>query len=237
MSFMGPSGEDIPLEGIQMSRSNTFLKKPNLPWGFSIYRCSFKDDTAWYNMLQLIQRQVQKSLELSLSPGQERTELLESHDLVIHDKLEQLNGATSHEVRDHFNDWVAGQLPKVVKTHEVLQRLMEEQKRIPDFGPEYSLGARLNFALFVDDICLESLVHMDQPERKYKIDPGWHDGITEEEEEDVGWMYMPVVDYVDMYDKFEWAHTGVWHDTYLRPPQMMDYYNDMESLPGFWRAR
>lgn len=202
-------------------------------------------------MLQLIQRKVQQTVELSLSPGQERTELLESHDLVIHDKLEQLNSATSHEVRDHFNDWVAGQLPKVVKTHEVLQRLMEEHKKIPDFGPEYPLGARLNFALFVDDVCLESLVHMDQPvvkilykqwgnltieERKYKIDPDWHDGVTEEEEEDVGWMYMSVIDYVDMYDKFEWAHTGVWHNTYLRPPQMMDYYNDRESQPGFWRA-
>ncbi|KAJ5987118.1 hypothetical protein N7451_011483 [Penicillium sp. IBT 35674x] len=204
-------------------------------------------------MLQLIQRGVQEMVELSLSPGQARTELLESHDLVIHDKLEQLSGATSHEVRDRFNDWVAGQLPKVVKTHEVLQRLMEEHERIPDFGPEYSLGARFNFALFVDDVCLESLVHMDQPvvkilykqwgnltleERKYEIDidPDWHDGVTEEEEEDVGWMYMSVVDYVDMYDKFEWAHTGVWHDTYLRPPQMMDYYNDRERQPGFWRA-
>ncbi|KAJ5639752.1 uncharacterized protein N7484_007614 [Penicillium longicatenatum] len=122
---------------------------------------------------------------------------------------------------------------------------------IPAFGPEYSLGARLNFALFVDDVCLESLVHMDQPlvkilnkqwgnltleERKYKIDPDWHDGVTEEEEEDVGWMYMSVTDYVDMYDKFEWAHTGVWHATYLQPPQTMDYYNDIESQPGFWRA-
>lgn len=108
MSFTGPSGEDISLEGIRKSRSDTALKKPNLPWGFSIYRCSFKDDTAWHNMLQLIQRKVQKSVERSLPPGRDRTELLESHDLVIHDKLEELNGATSHEVRDHFNDWVAG---------------------------------------------------------------------------------------------------------------------------------
>lgn len=233
-----------------MSRSNTALKKSNLPWGFSIYRCSFKDDTAWHDMLQLIQRKIQKTVQRSLSPGQERTELLESHDLVIHDKLEELNGATSHEVRDHFNDWVAGQLPKVVSTPEVLHKLMQEHKQSPEFGPEYPLGARLNFALFVDDICLESLVHMDQPvvkilykqwgnlspeSRNNKINPDWHDGVTEEEEEDVGWMYMPVIDYVDMYDRFEWAHTGVWHDTYLRPPQMMDYYGDRESLPGFWR--
>lgn len=252
ISTTGPSGQDIPLEGIRMLRSGTFLKKPNLPWGFCIYRCSFKDNTAWHKMLQLIQRHVQKSVELSLPPGEERTELLEAHDLVIHAELAKFNGATSHEVRDHFNDWVAEQLPKVVKTPEILQKLVgehsKEKNHIP--GPEYILGARLNFALFVDDICLESLVHMDQPvvkvlykqwgslspeERNYKIDPDWHDGTTEEEEEDVGWMYMSVSDYVDTYDQFEWAHMAVWHASYLRPPQMLDYFGDEENQPGFWR--
>jgi hypothetical protein len=72
-------------------------------------------------------------------------------------------------------------------------------------------------------------------ERNYKIDPDWHDGITEEEEEDVGWMYMSVSDYVDTYDQFEWAHMAVWHDSYLRPPQMLDYLGDKESQPGSWR--
>jgi hypothetical protein len=45
---------------------------------------------------------MQKSVELSLPPGEERTELLEAHDLVIHAELEKFNGATSHEVRDHL---------------------------------------------------------------------------------------------------------------------------------------
>lgn len=137
----------------------------------------------------------------------------------------------------------------MVSTPEVLHKLTQEHQHSP-FGPEYLLGARLNFPLFVDDICLESLVHMDLPvvkilykqwgnlspgERNYKIDPDWHDGVTEEEEEDVGWTYMSVVDYVDMYDRFEWVYTGIWHDTYTRPPQMMDYYGYREMLPGFWR--
>ncbi|KAJ5952490.1 uncharacterized protein N7479_010903 [Penicillium vulpinum] len=216
MSTTGPSGEDIPLEGIRMSRSETFWKKPNLPWGFCIYRCSFKDNAAWHKMLQLIQQHVQKSVELSLPPGEERTGLLEAHDLVIYDKLENFNGATSHEVRDRFNDWVE-QLPKVVDTSETLERLIREhsERKNQTVRPQYGFGARFNFALFVDDICLESLVHMDMPvvkilykqwgnlspeERNYKIDPDWHDGTTEDEEEDVGWMYMSVIDYVDTYD-------------------------------------
>ncbi|KAL5356420.1 hypothetical protein BJX96DRAFT_162465 [Aspergillus floccosus] len=197
-----------------MSRSNTTFKKPNLPWGFSIYRCSYKDDTAWHKMLHLIQQTMHESL-------------LESHILVIHNNIKELNGATSHE------------LPVVVSTPEVHHQLMEEHKQ-----------PRLNFTLFIDDICLEFLVHMHLPvvkilykqwgnlspeERKYIIDPDWHDGATEDEEEDVGWMYMSVADYVETYDRFEWAHHGIWHGTYSRPPQMIGYYGYPEMLPGFWR--
>ena len=75
---------------------------------------------SWHKMLQLIQQRVQESLELALPPGEERTELLEAYDLVVHDELEKFNGVTSHEVRDHFHDWAAAQLPKVVDTPETL---------------------------------------------------------------------------------------------------------------------
>ncbi|KAJ5481565.1 hypothetical protein N7475_000377 [Penicillium sp. IBT 31633x] len=203
-------------------------------------------------MLQLIQRQVQTSLEYSLPPGQERTELLEAHDLVIHDDPEKFNGATSHEVRDHFHGWVAEQLPKVVDTPETLQRIFEaySKQEDPIVGPEYGFGARHNLALFVDDICLESLVHMRHPvvkimykqwadlrpeERNYKIHPDWHDGTTEDGDEDVGWMYTSVIEYVDTYNLFEQVNMAIWHDEYFRPPCMLDYFYDEERQPGFWR--
>ncbi|KAJ5800479.1 uncharacterized protein N7518_002547 [Penicillium psychrosexuale] len=178
---------------------------------------------------------MQESIESSMPPGEERIELLEAHDLVIFDEPKS-NGATSHEVRDHFHGWVAEQLPKVVDTPKTLQRIFEsysEQK-----------------TLFVDDICLESLDYMDFPvvkimykqwgdlspeERNYKIDPEWHDGTTDEEEEDVGWMYMSVADYVSTYDRFAWTHEALWHDEYLRPPQMIEYFSDETMQPGFWR--
>jgi hypothetical protein len=69
-------------------------------------------------MIQLIQG-VQDSIKLHLPPGEERTELLESHDLVIHDQLEKFDGARSHEVRDHFNEWWATQLPQGISRHRV----------------------------------------------------------------------------------------------------------------------
>lgn len=53
----------IPWEGIHRSRLDTWLKKPDLPWGISIYRCTYKDNKAWERVLQQIQGAVQKSLE------------------------------------------------------------------------------------------------------------------------------------------------------------------------------
>ena len=123
---------------------------------------------------------------------------------------------------------------------------MKKKNQTP--GPEYISGARFNFALFIDDICLESLVHINMPvvkilykqwgylsseERNYKIDPDWHDGTTEDEEEDVRSIYMSVIDYVNTYDLFELAHIAVWQDSYLRPPQMLNYFGDEERQPGF----
>lgn len=135
----------------------------------------------------------------------------------------------------------------------MLQRLIDEYKKDPEHspGPEFCFGTRLNYALYVDDICLESLVHMTMPvvkvlskqwgnlslgERKYTIHPDWQDGVTEMDEEDVGWMYMNVVDYVHVYDMLETSHDlDGWYNTYLRPPRMLGYSTDME--PGFWRKQ
>lgn len=93
-------------------------------------------------------------------------------------------------------------------------------------GPEYEFGARFNFALFVDDICIESLEHMKFPmvklldkqwghlspeERNYEIHPDWHDGTTNMDEEDIGWIYMSTCNYVDFYDKCEWSYLAIWH--------------------------
>ncbi|KAJ5357649.1 hypothetical protein N7541_004807 [Penicillium brevicompactum] len=236
-----------PFPGIEITRSDP-QNKPNLPWGFCIYRCTFKDNVAWSKMIQLIRQNVQKSLELCLPPGEERAELLEAHDLVIHDEP-KFDGATSHEVRDHFHGWVAEQLPKVFETPETLQMMLQSHSDTDQHpGPEFGLGARFNLALFVDDICLESMDHMREPvvkimykpwgdlspeERNYKIDPEWHDGTTGEWDEDVGWMYMSVGDYVDMYDRYAWTDDYIWIDEYSRPPLMNSC--DKAKLPGFWR--
>jgi hypothetical protein len=130
--------------------------------------------------------------------------------------------------------------------------LVKARSGNPILEPEGALEARFNFALFIDDICLVPLDHMQSPvvkilhkqwghltpeERKYEVHSDFHDGATEDEEEDVRWMYMSVLEYVDIYDKYEWAHDCAWYASYLRPPQMVDYWGDEGSQPGFWRTQ
>jgi hypothetical protein len=220
MYSMFPSGK-IPFEGIRMNHSGNLFKKPNLPWDFSMYRCTYNDDKAWKRMLQLIQDEIQESFESEDNRGPEGAYLLPYHQLIINDDPKKFDRATSHEVRDHFNIWVAEQLPLVSSSPSYLQQTVREDKPYHQPGPEYLFGARYNFALFVDDICLESLDHMASPvvkimskqwenltieERNYEVYPGWEDGTTEMDEEDVGWMYMHVGEYAELYDKLEYAH-------------------------------
>ena len=84
--------------------------------GFSIYRCTYKDNKAWERVLQQLQGAVQKSLE------KDAPELIPHHQLVINDNSAKFNGATSHEIRDPLNVWVEEQLPLVVSSPETLEK-------------------------------------------------------------------------------------------------------------------
>lgn len=155
-----------------------------------------------------------------------------------------ISGATSHQVRDHFQSWVPKNL---------------EDRTRPDgtYSEDYvgwlraTSTPRYKYCLFADDICLESV---DQPghdmptvkilckdwespylpeERNYTVPAPFHDGATEYDEEDVGWMYMPVHDYIDKYDLLgKWD----WDDQYVRPPYI-NGFEDEKSFVGHWRQK
>lgn len=230
--------------GIDSIRAHPYLKK-NLPWGFAIYRCSYLDNNnkTWERLLHEIEENVKETLE---DKEHGRPDLLASYQPVIFDDKEKFDGATSHEIRDHFNGWVAGELPRIVTGSDILQRLQENSS--DNLGPEAVLGPQWNFCVFVDDICLESLDHMTFPvvkvlykqwgplephERDYKIHPWWEDGVTEIDEEDVGWMYIDICSYVDLYNRLD--ESWKWHDVYLRPPYMIGLEDS--EFPAFWRSK
>lgn len=63
--------------------------------------------------------------------------------------------------------------------------------------------------------------------------PGFHDGVTEYHEEDVGWMYMPVSEYVNWYGRLHDSING-WDGTYVRPPYLYGYVIEDDYI-GSWR--
>ncbi|KAL2819615.1 hypothetical protein BDW59DRAFT_164942 [Aspergillus cavernicola] len=161
--------------------------------GFAVYRCSYKDDSQWQRMLSLIETQVRESLRC-----EQWLDLLPCHRLTILDDV-KFNGATSHEIRDHFQAWVDGELATALK-NPVKNPSQQSDKSL--FTP--SLASRYNFRLFVDDIRLESMDKMTFPvvknlsrlygsreagDRNYKVQPEYEDGETDEGDEQVGWMY------------------------------------------------
>lgn len=62
--------------------------------------------------------------------------------------------------------------------------------------------------------------------------PGYHDGITDDWEEDVGWMYLTATEYVERYAQL---HTDLgWDVPYVRAPYVTGFETE-EGLVGAWR--
>ncbi|KAL2801093.1 hypothetical protein BJX66DRAFT_331278 [Aspergillus keveii] len=208
-------------------------------WGFAVYRCTYgNNERRWQRMVQLIQTEVQASLTLN-----RRLDLMAGrHQAIFIEDAARLNGATSHIVRDHFQSWVENQLGAQNGGAGCESPAADLELKVRGLAPRY------NFCLFVDEICLESLDYMSMPvvkvlcrfsgvrgenEREYTIYPGYEDGETEEDEEDVGWMYREVVDYCGIYVRLMEATD--WYEEYVRPPGLM--FCDEDGFPGFWRKK
>ncbi|EGE00099.1 hypothetical protein TESG_07421 [Trichophyton tonsurans CBS 112818] len=215
----------------------------HFPWGWVVYRTSYSDEEAWQKMLNYLREDVMDFLK-----RYKRMDLLPFHERIIMDDKAKFEGATSHDIRDHFATWVVDTVtPKLITalSESEMKQLRDPYKEDP--GPEWTMGARYNFCLFIDDICLESMEHMINPvvkmlaknfgarrpeDRNYAVYPGWEDGETEESDEDVGWMYTWVMESVSNYDKMMETHE--WYDEYRRPPGI--WYSLGESdFPGHWR--
>lgn len=64
----------------------------------------------------------------------------------------------------------------------------------------------------------------------------FHDGFTEYDEEDVGWMYMSLSNYMDKYDLLGTVSCD-WYDQYVRPPYIDGLEIDETRLVGHWRQQ
>lgn len=81
-------------------------------------------------------------------------------------------------------------------------------------------------------LCRDWTGFLSQQDRQGAIVcPGFHDGITDDYEEDLGWMYMPVPEYVNWYAMLH--DINGWECTYVRPPYIYGFEKE-DGLPGAW---
>ncbi|EEH33432.1 hypothetical protein PAAG_04482 [Paracoccidioides lutzii Pb01] len=226
--------ETKPLVSIDQALKDDKLKRDKT-WGFVVYRCSYKDEDAWKNMLDLIRCHMEDYLTAA-GGG----DLWAQHELIAIDNKAQFDGASSHVVRDHFNHWVQEEMAK-------LPKLPESEREEEDVLRKNIISeTRYNFCLFIDDICLESVEHMTEPvvkllcrgwgplpvnKRAYTVHPNFEDGNTANENEDVGWRYIEVLSCFQFYDKLHEPRR--WRVHYARPPYWP--YQNVHGVPGFWR--
>jgi valyl-tRNA synthetase len=212
-----------------------------------VYRVSYGNDEAWRRMLRLIETKVKVALE----EANVQKDLLARHQLVVMDDASKFDGAGHREVRRHFWEWAAEEFSRNISSqYRPLSDDEWAEVRDQDRGQEGLeglAGARYTHCWMVDDICLESLDHMhwpvvkvvrknwwsDYPENT-PIRPDWEDGVTDDEEEYVGWMYAHVLEYVSTYGPL--CEPDTWHDIYIRPPEI-NSQTDRRELPRFWRLK
>ncbi|OAR02947.1 hypothetical protein LLEC1_06676 [Akanthomyces lecanii] len=221
--------------------------KPDTLWGLVVYRTVYSDDAAWRQMLNELQDPVD-SLPYKPAPN---PELYPQHRFEIMDDQSQFEGATMEALRDKFSVWVVD---------EYRANLKEEHcPSIEDFNAATAgspAGARYNFFLVVDDICLESLDqacgavvklvqaaghegldHSLSAEEIQEMGPKeegseWEGGLTEDEYKNVGWMYIETSDYAVFQEYL--AEPSNWEDKYLRPPKLRSL-DGFKDVPGSWR--
>jgi hypothetical protein len=207
---------------------------PGAPWGFVVVRTVYSaaSDAPWARMLDCLRYNVAETLVL-----EDQADLLPRHELTIIED-EALAGADSHTVRHVFRAWVAKDLtPRLCNTEEyggsaqIRAKLASTDAHIPDH-PVACLPPRWIFCLFVDEDCLRSLEKSPSPCVKIlttdwveaegeEEDPKtesweheWDGGETPDDQEDVGWTYMEVDDYVSWYYHLT---DDFWDTLYSRP--------------------
>jgi hypothetical protein len=209
--------------------------QPGAPWGFVVIRTAYgaASDAPWARMLKCLRSHVANTLVL-----EDQTDLLPHHELTVIED-EALAGADSHTVRHVFRAWVAEDLTsrlcdteKYDGSAQVRAKLASTDAHFSDH-PVTCLSPRWIFCLFVDEDCLRSLEKStfecvkilttnwvrEEGEEEDPItvawDHEWDGGETNNDQEDVGWMYMDVTSYVPYYSHL--TNSSSWDTIYSRP--------------------
>ncbi|CAK7236558.1 hypothetical protein SEUCBS140593_009660 [Sporothrix eucalyptigena] len=218
-----PREQSQELAEIQSRLDSPYSLKPGSPWGYAVVRTVYGPGTEapWRHILELLAESARDTCAFYANAG----DLHDRHVLTPIEDAEHLNAASSHTVRSVFKQWAAAE-----------KQAWTAQPDMSPGMPDVFFGTRYNFCLYFDRACLESLEH-EQPQPVIKLlvkdwqpaeplhnnsssptdPPGhWEDGVTNEAEEDVGWMYIDLNGYVDTYGQLD--DPDWWHELYVRAP-------------------
>jgi hypothetical protein len=207
--------------------------QPGAPWGFVVVRTVYgaDSDKGWADMLEILRSTVQDSLSLA-----NQSDLFPRYEMTVIEDEETLSGADSHTVRHTFRAWVANDItPRLLDVQKYGGREQACAKLFSndpcdEHHPEISLPTRWNFCLFVDEVCLRSLNKPSRSETIKILISDYHEDSAgeceddEDEGEDLGWMYMNPMEYVNMYDQLHDVY--YWDDVYQMPIE--GYIKDVE---------
>jgi hypothetical protein len=227
---------------IDASLTNPAMQ-PNAPWGFVIVRTVYdaSSDAPWAQLLELLRSNVERTLELEdqtyLLPHHELTVIEDKATLAGADSYAVRRAFRAWVAEDLPSRLDDEELEECGGTVEVrLKLLSNEAHYAPNTAhPVRLVPPRWQFCLFVDEDCVRSLnasIGPSYPDPALKIlttDWGqdradsatevfttdWDGGETDNDCEDVGWMYMAMSDYVPFYARLVTPFN--WHEYYQRP--------------------
>jgi hypothetical protein len=201
------------------------------PWGFVVFRTVYgADSDAPFALLLENLQEIKMALE-----HHEEDHLFSHYELTVVEDEKLLRGADSHAVRDAFRAWVVEDLTPRLKNmgqwggeSQVRAKLRSNDPHWDDH-PAIALPTRWKYCLFVDSGCLRSmsefvgtglpyvkLLNTDwEGHSTVSVAEDWEDGESDNEHEDVGWMYMAAHGHVDMYSIL--MRDGGWESQYERP--------------------
>ncbi|EAU33403.1 predicted protein [Aspergillus terreus NIH2624] len=187
--------------------------KNDSPWGFVVYRCSYRDNSQWQRMVRLITSSVEESLTLN-----RRIDLLSRHRLTI------MDDATREQRKSPVNGG---------ESSIDVEMTLGTRYNFCLFVDDIALESLDRMSLPTIKLLCRFFGIRGPDERDYVVHPDYEDGETAEEHEDVGWMYTCVVDYCDIYTRL--VESSDWYEEYCRPPWLK--FCDEDEFPGFWRKK
>lgn len=114
-------------------------------WGFIVYRTAYKSDADWLNFIVRWNATLEHEFE-----SHNGLDVLERMNQTVMQDRERFDGATTHEVREHFRAWIAENEP--AQTEDRLCRS-------DPYNYWSTYPSRYSFIVSVDEESLESIIH------------------------------------------------------------------------------